>query len=140
MATPNHSARRDWLLIGAIVGGMTLFIAFRAQRKAAAAHPAPLKQIVLIGQTAPVHFRSVCSPTPEALDEITTWAARNDYEEVARNILRTHSAFLDPGIEVKTLDSTASIKSASSRALLAAANAGPLRKQSKANSLRRQAC
>jgi hypothetical protein len=46
-----------------------------------------------------------CGSTKEALDEMTKWEVRHDREEVARVMLRTRSAALTGGIQVKVLDS-----------------------------------
>lgn len=46
-----------------------------------------------------------CGSTKEALDEMMKWEVRHDREEVARVMLRTRSAALTTGIQVKVLDS-----------------------------------
>jgi hypothetical protein len=79
----------------------------------------------MVGETVEVRRNFVCAPTTEALGEMTKSASRGDYNGMGRTVLRTHSIFLDPGMQVKVLDLDGFFERVAKVRVVAADNADP---------------
>lgn len=83
---------------------MAVMLAAFGGKRDVQASTTPVHKVVSIGETTNVKAGSFCGSTPEALDQMESWSARNDTGEVARILLKTRSVFLDKGMLVKVLE------------------------------------
>ena len=72
--------------------------------KSASPAPAPTSvgDFATIGGTSPW----ICGSTREAYEEALTWAIKNDQQELASRLARSHSTLLIPGAHVKVLETS----------------------------------
>jgi len=87
-----------------LIVGLVLLGAVLVPHKTGSAAPAPtvLGDFATVGGTSPW----ICASTREAYEEALTWAIKNDQQELATRLARSHSTLLMPGAHVKVVDTT----------------------------------
>jgi hypothetical protein len=90
---------------GFLIVGLAMLGAVLAPRDKAvspAAAPTQLGDFATVGGTSPW----ICASTREAYEEALTWAIKNDRQELASRLARSHSTLLMPGARVKVTDTS----------------------------------
>ena len=89
-----------YLLVGLAMLGAVL--APRDKTRSATPAPTSLGDFATVGGTSPW----ICASTREAYEEALTWALKNDQQELASRLARSHSTLLMPGAHVKVIDTS----------------------------------
>ena len=89
-----------YLIVGLVLLGAILVPRDKVGSRASA--PTSLGDFATVGGTAPW----ICAPTRESYEEALTWAIKNDQQELASRLARSHSTLLVPGAHVKVVDTS----------------------------------